>query len=139
MKSLSLEFGESLTELGQIDFHPDVELNLQFNRYCVDEDMIETIHQVAGRVKNVQDWHREMESLAEAAAAAGNSYRVLRLTEASQFYLAPEVDRSDYLATIGQACANPGPALISNLTQSTSPALRYGSSAFPRPTGKPLC
>ena len=104
MKPLSDELASRLQDWGEIAFHPDPQFNLQFNRYCVDAGMISTMHAIAGRVKNVDDWHREMQVLAEIATTAeGNNYRAQRLTEASQFYLPPEVDRSGYIARIEEA------------------------------------
>ena len=58
--------------------------------------MIETLHEVAGRVSNVDDWHREMLALADQAEAAGDSFAVQNLAEAAQFFLPPDVDRSAY-------------------------------------------
>ena len=75
MKPLSDELASRLQDWGEIAFHPDPQFNLQFNRYCVDAGMISTMHAIARRVKNVDDWHREMQVLAEIATAEGNNYR----------------------------------------------------------------
>jgi pimeloyl-ACP methyl ester carboxylesterase len=103
MKPLSGELASRLQNWGEIAFHPNPQFNLQFNRYCVDAGMIGTLHEVAARVTSVDDWTREMQVLADRARADGNSYRVQRLTEAAQFYLPPDVDRSAYFGRIEEA------------------------------------
>jgi len=47
------------------------------------ECKIETLHEVAGRVANVDDWHREMLAMADQAEAAGDSFAVQNLAEAA--------------------------------------------------------
>jgi pimeloyl-ACP methyl ester carboxylesterase len=92
-----------LQNWGQIAFHPNPQLDLQFNRYCTSTSMIETLHGVAGRVANVDDWHREMLALADQAEAAGDSFAVQNLAEAAQFFLPPDADRSAYESRMQEA------------------------------------
>ena len=65
--------------------------------------MIETLHEVAGGVANVDDWHREMLALADQAEAAGDSFAVQNLAEAAQFFLPPDVNRSAYESRMQEA------------------------------------
>ena len=60
-----------LQNWGQIAFHPNPQLDLQFNRYCTSASMIETLHEVAGRVANVM-------RLAPGDAGPGGSGRGCR-------------------------------------------------------------
>ena len=93
-----------LPEWGQIAFHPNPQLDLQFNRYCTSASMIETLHEVAGRVANVDDWHREMLALADQAEAAGDSDAAAGPpAEAAQFFLPPDVNRSAYESRMQEA------------------------------------
>ena len=88
---------------GQIAFHPNPQLDLQLNRSCTSASMIETLHEAAGRVANVDDWHREMLALADQAEAAGDSFAVQNLAEAAQFFLPPDVNRSAYESRMQEA------------------------------------
>src|SRR5271165_5438363 len=92
-----------LQDWGQITFHPNPQLDLQFNRYCTSTPMIETLREVAGKVANVDDWHREMLSMAGQAEAAGDSFAVQTLVEAAQFFLPPDADRSAYESRMQEA------------------------------------
>jgi len=60
--------------VGYYSFHPNVSLNFQMNRFwnwVGDQQMLDELKAVGTRIKNYDDWAREMSALSDSSLAAG--------------------------------------------------------------------
>ena len=78
--------------VGYYSFHPNVSLNFQMNRFwnwVGDRQMLEELKAVGTRIRNYDDWAREMSELSDSSLAAGRRLPAAYYAKMAIFFLDP--------------------------------------------------
>lgn len=78
--------------VGYYTLHPNVSLNFQMNRFwnwVGDKQMLEELQAVGTRIKNYDDWAREMSDLSDEALAAGRRLPAAYYAKMAIFFIDP--------------------------------------------------
>jgi pimeloyl-ACP methyl ester carboxylesterase len=84
--------------IGYQDFHPNIQINYQLNR-CLTGGRLEDLREIAPRIRDFEDWKRELLSLADRALAEGRTHNAAYYYRYSCFFCAP--DDPDRMKTYG--------------------------------------
>lgn len=82
--------------VGYYSFHPNVSLNFQMNRFwnwVGGKEMLEELQTVGNRIKNYDDWAREMFALSDSALAANRRLPAAYYAKMAIFFLPPDDPR----------------------------------------------
>jgi len=81
---------------GYYKFHEDASLNFQFNRILSFGGRFEDIEEVSPRIKDYNDWKKEMVGLAENAYSEGRLDNAAAYYRAAEFFALPEEEDKEY-------------------------------------------
>jgi hypothetical protein len=72
-------------------FHDDLGLNFQMNRWMtwIGERAADDLHRVASRIRDYDDWRREMLALADEKVHAGAPLDAAYYVRAAEFFMLP--------------------------------------------------
>lgn len=83
--------------VGYYEFHPNVSLNFQLNRFwgwCGEKQMFDELREVSPRIKSYDDWVREMFALGERALSENRSLPAAYYFKAAVFFTGDDDPRN---------------------------------------------